>query len=414
MNGLRRRTTTSPLTPEGVAAFRRLLRGMPLVVAAEQAFVLRDPALEVMVSVWPTEEDADVAVTPEDAVPRGALRPPAGATIPLLDAFFQQGRAAATPETLHELAALLGDADPLVRASAARAARHLGAAAATPDILTALLLLLRDPEAVVRDTAAAALGGMGSVAATPEVVAVLSPLVFDRDFRIASAAAQVVERLGCAEAVEACLRQPSALAIGTEADTDPVAGAQDQPAERFNLLLSAFDPDGRRVALDDLTLHALGRTEAGLMLRISQRTARGDLTLEGLPSGVSFELRCPTVRGESVDPVQLPSKVKGWAAASVEEGSTGAEPVYESVDGRLCGLVRLRDDSITEIIFESADPALAEAVVWFALMGESGLVAQEGEVRLGTRIADNWQGVWAGSVKPTEPCRLVFAVGSVE
>src|SRR5262249_36014261 len=143
--------------------FRRLLAEEGAVVTGTDDLVLRDPLLEVVISVWPVAEGEDTE-DPATAGPsvgdeRSKLR---DVESPVLDAVFQQGGTAATPEILAALAELLADADAAVRAAAARAVRHLGGAAATPMILSRLPVLLRDAHAQMRDNAGAALVSLGA------------------------------------------------------------------------------------------------------------------------------------------------------------------------------------------------------------------------------------------------------------
>ena len=69
MNASHPRPQAPALTPEQAAAFRQLLAGEGAVVTAERGLLLRSPLLDVVVSVWASEEDADdPGVAPE---PRG-------------------------------------------------------------------------------------------------------------------------------------------------------------------------------------------------------------------------------------------------------------------------------------------------------------------------------------------------------
>jgi HEAT repeat protein len=96
---------------------------------------------------------------------------------PAAEAVAGVGPAAATPEILAALAALLRDRNWEVRKHALAAVGGLGPAAATPEILAALAALLRHSAAPEWAEAARAVGSMGPAAATPEFLVVLVRLL---------------------------------------------------------------------------------------------------------------------------------------------------------------------------------------------------------------------------------------------
>jgi len=294
----------APLTPEQAEAFRRLLAGEDAVITGECGLVLRSPELEVVVSVWPTEEDEEA----EKPAPPGTNSLPQTVSAPALDAVYRQGRAAA-PAVLADLARLLDNEDGAIRAAAARAVRDLGSAAATPEVLARLPLLLGDPEAVVRDAAAAALGSLGSAAVTPAVLTALAPLLFATDWHIGAAAAEAVSRMGCSAAIEEAFRTmpPSLL--------EPQTAARSAVTERtthhglFDMLVSVFEPGGKHIRLDGIALRAHAQAGTGIPHR-SDVTERGDLTIKGLRQELAFRLDCERDAGGSR---KLPIIVILWA-----------------------------------------------------------------------------------------------------
>jgi hypothetical protein len=405
-------------------------------VTAERGLLLRNPLLDLVVSVWASEEDPDdPGVAPEPAFEwllshdevNQSLAPGLGAAYGLdvqarllkeglpdgdcraLEAVQQQGRAAATQEVLAELARLLGGEDRDGRAAAARAIRDLGSVAATPAILEGLCPLLRAAEADLREAAAAALGSLGSAATTPQVLASLAQLLFDADWRAAAAAAEAVSRLGCSKAIEEQLRQTPARTREAHTDVRGESGT----AGRFDLLVSAFGGGSKRVRLDGMRLHARGEDEAGAVLRIAQVTERGDLAIRGLRAGLGYALHSPEVWGP-VRPAPVPLPVCGpaWAAQAAEQPAAKPWelPAYTSNDGKVAATVRPLDGEEAAISFETRAPELAGATVQFALVSESGRVEYRNEVTLDTAGEAVWEGRWSGKVSLPAPCELVFEV----
>jgi hypothetical protein len=478
MNVFHSRSRAPALTPEQAVVFRQLVVGEGAVVTAERGLVLRNPLLDVVVSVWASEGDADdPGVAPEpggegllshdevDQYLAPGLGDAAGLIVqlpgavqsPTLEAVQEQGRAAATPEVLDELAELLegtwrpkgrmkielklkgdvgdfvknsglakllgfleenGVTDPEInlggedrdgRAAAARAIRDLGSVAATPAILERLCPLLRAAEADVREAAAAALGSLGSAATTPEVLASLAELLFDADWRAGAAAAEAVSRLGCSKAIENQLRQTPPRA--REAHTVP--RGESVTAGRFDLLVSAFGEGSKRVRLDGMRLHARGEDEAGAVLRVAEVTERGDLAIRGLRAGLGYVLHSPEVWGP-VRPAPVPLPVSGpaWAARAAEQPAAKPWelPAYASSDGKVAATVRPLDGEEAAISFETRAPELAGARVRFALVSESGRVEYRNEVTLEPAGEGVWEGRWSGKVALPAPCELVFEV----
>jgi hypothetical protein len=405
MNAFRPRPNAPALTPEQSIVFRQLLAGEGAVVTAERGLVLRSPLLDVVVSVWPSEEDADDSgVAPE---PSGEGLPPGAVQLPTLEAVQEQGRAAATPEVLDELAGLLGGEDREGRAAAARAVRDLGSAAATPAILARLCSLLRAAEADVREAAVAALGSLGSAATTPQVLASLAQLLFDADWRAGAAAAEAVSRLGCNKAIEEQLRQTPPRAREAHAEARGESGT----TGRFDLLVSAFGGGSKRVRLDEMRLYARGEDEDGAVLRVAEVTERGDLAIRGLRADLGYALHSPDVWGP-VRPAPVPLPVRGPAWAAQAEEQPAAKPwelpVYASNDGKVAATVRPLDGEEAAISFETRAPELAGARVRFALVSESGRVEYRDEVTLEPAGEVVWEGRWSGKVALTAPCELVF------
>jgi hypothetical protein len=413
MNAFPKRANTAPLTPEQAAVFRRLLADEKVVVTGEHGLVLRDPLLEVVMTVWPAEEDEEEAGDPAAAAGGGEGRLPLWeVTSPAVAMVFQQGQAAATPAVLAELAEMLGDADPAVRAAAARAVRALGGAAATPGVLGRLPRLLHDPQAEVRDTAGAALAGMGGAAVTPTLLAALARLVFSPDWRVGAAAAEAVQRLGCAEAIEPYLKNAAPPSPGPEPDADSAPTGVERGSEgRFDVYASAYEPGGRRVRLDGLTLYARGEDGMGKLLRIGHVMGRGDLVIEGLRAGVGYRLHSPAVSGWSGQPVLLPVRSKAGAAAGQQTALAPWEwPEYKSVEGKVQCVVRPLPGDEAAITFETKEAELAGATVRFALVQKSGRVEYSDEVRLEPAGEGTWEKRWTGPVRLAAPCELVFDV----
>jgi hypothetical protein len=404
MNASHPRSRAPALTPEQAKVFRQLLAGEGAVVTAERGLALRSPLLDVVVSVWPSEEDADDAGVA--AEPSNGGLPPGAVQSPALEAVQQQGRAAATPEVLDELAGLPGGEDRDGRAAAARAVRDLGSVAATPAILERLCSLLRAAEADVREAAAVALGSLGNAAITPEVLANLAELLFDANWRAGAAAAEAVNRLGCSKAIEDQLQQtpPRARAAQT------AVGGESGAAERFDLLVSAFARGSKRVRLDGMHLHARGEDEAGAVLRIAEVTERGDLAIRGLRAGLGYALHSPVVMGRSIRPVALPLWGHAWAAQATEHPAAKPWelPAYTSSDGKVAATVRPLDGEEAAISFETRAPELAGARVRFALVSDSGRVEHQDEVVLEPAGEGMWEGRWSGQVALPAPCELVF------
>jgi hypothetical protein len=407
MNVIHSRSRAPALTPEQAVVFRQLLAGEGAVVTAECGLLLRDPLLDVVVSVWASEEDADDPGVA--AEPSGEGLPPRAVQSAALAAVQQQGRAAATPEVLGELARLLGGADRDGRAAAARAVRDLGSVAATPAILERLCPLLRAAEADVREAAAAALGSLGSAATTPEVLTNLAELLFDADWRAGAAAAEAVSRLGCSKAIEEQLRQTPPRTREAHKEARGESGT----AGRFDLLVSAFGGGSKRVPLDGMRLHARGEDEAGAVLRIAAVTERGDLAIRGLRAGLGYALHSPEVWGP-VRPAPVPLPVWGpaWAAQAAEQPAAKPWelPAYTSSDGTVAATVRPLDGEEAAISFETREPELAGARVRFALVSESGRVEYCNEVVLEPAGEGVWEARWSGKVALPAPCELVFEV----
>jgi hypothetical protein len=407
MNAIHSRSRAPALTREQAVVFRQLLAGEGAVVTAERGLLLRDPLLDVVVSVWPSEDAADDAGVP--AEPSGEGLPPRTVQSPALAAVQQQGQAAATPEVLGELARLLGGEDQDGRAAAARAVRDLGSVAATPAILERLCPLLRATEADVREGAAAALGSLGSAATTPQVLASLAQLLFDADWRASAAAAEAVSRLGCSQAIEEQLRQTPARAREAHAEARGESGT----TGRFDLLVSALGGGSKRVRLDGMRLHARGEDEAEAVLRVAEVTERGDLAIRALRAGLGYALHSPEVWGP-VRPAPVPLPVWGpaWAAQATEQPA--AKPwellAYVSSDGKVAATVRPLDGEEAAISFETREPELAGARVRFALVSKSGRVEQRDEVALEPAGEGVWEGRWSGKVSLPAPCELVFEV----
>jgi hypothetical protein len=127
------------------------------------------------------------------------------------EAVGKLGRAAATPEILTWLAALLGDAHEEVRQSARSALAWLCNAPATPEILTRLAALLVDADEEVRHNATWAMGRLGSAAGTSEFLRRLAALLADTNWRIRKHAAEAVGSLGSAAATPKILTRLTTL-----------------------------------------------------------------------------------------------------------------------------------------------------------------------------------------------------------
>jgi hypothetical protein len=407
MNAIHSRSRAAALTPEQAVVFRQLLAGEGAVVTAERGLLLRSPLLDVFVSVWASEEDADdPGVAPE---PSGEGLPPRAVQSPALEAVQQRGRAAATQGVLDELAGLLGGEDREGRAAAARAVGDLGSVAATPAILERLCSLLRAAEADVREAAVAALGSLGSAATTPQVLASLAQLLFNADWCTGAAAAEAVSRLGCNKAIEEQLRQTPPRTRGAHAEARGESGT----AGRFDLLVSAFGGVSKRVRLDGIRLHARGEDEAGAVLRVAKVTERGDLVIRGLRAELGYALHSPEVWGP-VRPAPVPLPVRGpaWAAQAAEQPAAKPWelPAYASNDGKVAATVRRLNGEEAAISFETREPELAGARVRFALVSESGRVEYRNEVTLEPAGEVVWEGRWSGKVTLPAPCELVFEV----
>jgi hypothetical protein len=420
--------------PEQAAEFRRLLA--KAMVTGDRGLVLQSALLKVVVSVWPAEEAEDDLDEPEATpAPSSGRLPPPAVQSPALEAVQQQGRvaatpavvaaladladhltalgcaAAATPEVVAALAGLLAGEDRASRAAASRAVRDLGQVAAAPEILARLGRLLRALEREVREAAAAALGGMGR-AATPEVLASLAALLFDADWRVGAAAAEVVSRLGCGKAVEEHLRQAPPRLDEPRPVGRPSAGGQDGGEGRFDLLVSAFAPGNKRVSLNKMGLYSRGQDDSGAVVRIAEATGRGDLAIDGMRAGLDWTLRAPEVMGRSGTPVVLPWGGGAWAAQGMRPAVPAPEelPVYESMDGAVCGLVRPLGDDKAVVTFETREARLAGATVRFSLVEESGRVGHSGEKQVEEAAEGVWEGRWTGTVRLKGPCELVFEV----
>src|SRR5262245_30234465 len=146
----------------------------------------------------------------------------------------------------------------------------------------------------------------------------------------------------------------------------------------FDVLTTAFQPGGKRVRLDGLSLRAQGRDDVGTLLRIGHVTERGDLAIDELKTGVVFRLQSPNVGSKRPECSQ-----QAWAAQEAEASPTSQRTrMTESTDGAVRGMLRFLSDGTAEVVFETTEPGWADAVVRFTLVLETGRVEYEGQVRL--------------------------------
>jgi hypothetical protein len=202
------------------------------------------------------------------------------------------------------------------------------------------------------------------------------------------------------------------LLHGTALEVVVSVWESEDPQGHFDAHVSAFEPGGKRVRLDGAALHAVGRDEVGTVLRVGRSTERGDLSLDGLPVGLRYELHSPALVGRSSQPVKLPVRDQKWAAQGAEEPAPRPWelPVYETTDGKVKARVAPLPDGTTEFVFETREPSLALAVVRFALVQESGQVVHSAEADLKLVREGHWEGRWSGVVSLPSPCEFVFEV----
>lgn len=231
-----------------------------------------------------------------------------------------------------------------------------------------------------------------------------------------TAVVQAWRRLFSAGTVTVTAEQELHLHDGQLDVVGSVWPAEDQ-AGRFDLHLTATERGGKRLRLDRMTLHATGRDESGMVLRVAERTARGDLAIRDLREGLTYTLRSPAVAGHSQQPVVLPVRPEAWAGEpwAAESAARPAEkpwelPTYQSSDGRVEATVRPLGGAKAAISFETRAAELAGATVWFALVDEGGLVAHDGEVRLSGEEGGVREWRWTGRVELRSACKLVFEV----
>ena len=174
----------------------------------------------------------------------------------------------------------------------------------------------------------------------------------------------------------------------------------------FDVLVSAFQPGGKRVRLDGLRLCARGQDEVGTLLRIGRVTERGDLAIDELKTDVVFRLHSP-------DGISKPRErsQNAWAAQGAE--ASPASPrlrVIESTDGAVRGMVRFLSDGTAEVAFETTEARWADAVVRFALVQETGRVEYEAEVRLEYVRDGLWECRGPEGIRVAAATDLIFEV----
>jgi hypothetical protein len=174
----------------------------------------------------------------------------------------------------------------------------------------------------------------------------------------------------------------------------------------FDVLVSAFQPGGKRVRLDKMALRARGKDGVGAILRFGRVTARGDLALDGLRAGITFRLHSP----DMIVKDQERSRA-AWAAqgAEGEPASQQPQPV-ESTDGSVRGMMRRLSDRTVEVVFETNDARWADAVVRFALVQATGRVEYEGEARLNYVRDGLWESPVQKGIRVAAAADLVFEV----
>ncbi|MDH3604857.1 MAG: hypothetical protein OEU26_35070, partial [Candidatus Tectomicrobia bacterium] len=86
--------------------------------------------------------------------------------------------------------------------------------------------------------------------------------------------------------------------------------------------------------------------------------------------------------------------------------------IYASPDGSLLATVRRAPEGATIVAFETSDAELADAVVYFAFVLESGAILQSATVQL-TPVEEEpglWEARWEAEVEFTELCTFEFGI----
>src|SRR5262249_4974227 len=87
--------------------------------------------------------------------------------------------------------------------------------------------------------------------------------------------------------------------------------------------VTAVGPEGNRLRLEGVFLHGVGQDESGTVLRMAEVTARGDLSMKRLRTGLSYTLQAPLVavrlrlgglslQGRAMDWAGRPCRVLQW------------------------------------------------------------------------------------------------------
>lgn len=174
----------------------------------------------------------------------------------------------------------------------------------------------------------------------------------------------------------------------------------------FDVLVSAFQPGGKRVRLDGLRLCARGQDDVGTLLRIGHVTERGDLAINDLKAGVAFRLHSP-------DGISKPRERlrQAWAAQGTEASPAAQRmQMIESADGTVRGMLHFLSDGTAVVVFETTEARWADAMVRFALVQETGRVEYEGELRLEYVRDGLWEGRGPEGIRVTAATELVFEV----